>query len=148
MAGEVHPVPFRTRKLSPLAPMVLRSKSVGEQDVADQRGAFAVSRRMPSKAPSGRSRRGPSLRLGFCVLSAVLVILRSVFTFTRPTKRMEWVALYRSSSFLFRAQSFQLWANLLSAKFRIGLNSFIIPLPLAGTVHRSPTISRQNLGDF
>ncbi len=24
MAGEVHPVPFRTRKLSPLAPMVLR----------------------------------------------------------------------------------------------------------------------------
>ena len=25
MAGEVHPVPFRTRKLSPLAPMVLRS---------------------------------------------------------------------------------------------------------------------------
>ena len=40
MAGEVHPVPFRTRKLSPPAPMVLRSKSVGEQDVADQRGAF------------------------------------------------------------------------------------------------------------
>ena len=45
MAGEVHPVPFRTRKLSPPAPMVLRSKSVGEQDVADQRGAFAVDRR-------------------------------------------------------------------------------------------------------
>lgn len=43
MAGEVHPVPFRTRKLSPPAPMVLRSKSVGEQDVADQRGAFSRS---------------------------------------------------------------------------------------------------------
>ena len=42
MAGEAHPVPFRTRKLSPRAPMVLRSESVGEQDVADQRGAFAA----------------------------------------------------------------------------------------------------------
>ena len=40
MAGEAHPVPFRTRKLSPRAPMVLRGKPVGEQDVADQRGAF------------------------------------------------------------------------------------------------------------
>ena len=43
MAGEVHLVPFRTQKLSPRAPMVLRSKSVGEQDVADQQGAFAIS---------------------------------------------------------------------------------------------------------
>ena len=50
MAGEVHPVPFRTRKLSPPAPMVLRSKSVGEQDVADQRGAFSC-------AEGGRPRR-------------------------------------------------------------------------------------------
>ena len=52
MAGEVHPVPFRTRKLSPPAPMVLRSKSVGEQDVADQRGAF-------SRSEGGRPRAGP-----------------------------------------------------------------------------------------
>ena len=42
MAGEVHLVPFRTQKLSPRAPMVLRRKSVGEQDVADQQGAFCV----------------------------------------------------------------------------------------------------------
>ena len=40
MAGEAHLVPFRTQKLSPRAPMVLRSKSVGEQDVADQQGTF------------------------------------------------------------------------------------------------------------
>ena len=53
MAGEVHPVPFRTRKLSPPAPMVLRSKSVGEQDVADQRGAFSC-------AEGGRPRAGRS----------------------------------------------------------------------------------------
>ena len=51
MAGEVHPVPFRTRKLSPPAPMVLRSESVGEQDVADQRGAFSC-------AAGGRPRAG------------------------------------------------------------------------------------------
>ena len=63
MAGEVHPVPFRTRKLSPLAPMVLRSKSVGEQDVADQRGAFAVSAASAAKAPSGDP-EGAFLRLG------------------------------------------------------------------------------------
>ena len=43
MAGEAHLVPFRTQKLSPRAPMVLRSESVGEQDVADQRGAFYCS---------------------------------------------------------------------------------------------------------
>ena len=41
MAGEAHPVPCRTRKLSPRAPMVLRSESVGEQVAADQRGTFA-----------------------------------------------------------------------------------------------------------
>ena len=44
MAGEAHLVPFRTQKLSPRAPMVLRSKSVGEQDVADQQGVFFMSR--------------------------------------------------------------------------------------------------------
>ena len=44
MAGEAHPVPSRTRKLSPLAPMVLRSESVGEQDAAAQQGAFSMCR--------------------------------------------------------------------------------------------------------
>lgn len=53
MAGEAHPVPCRTRKLSPRAPMVLRSKSVGEQDAADQRGAFSRER------PPGVTPRGP-----------------------------------------------------------------------------------------
>jgi hypothetical protein len=55
MAGEAHPVPFRTRKLSPRAPMVLRGKPVGEQGAADQRGAFAVrgpGRGQPGRAPS------------------------------------------------------------------------------------------------
>ena len=54
MAGEAHPVPSRTRKLSPRAPMVLRSKSVGEQDAAGHQGAFCQGR------PPPRERRGPS----------------------------------------------------------------------------------------
>ena len=60
MAGEVHPVPFRTRKLSPPAPMVLRSESVGEQDVADQRGAFSCAEGPPGPALCvGRARAAP-----------------------------------------------------------------------------------------
>ena len=58
MAGEVHPVPFRTRKLSPPAPMVLRRKSVGEQDVADQRGAFSCAEGGRPRAGRGRPRAG------------------------------------------------------------------------------------------
>ncbi len=53
MAGEAHPVPSRTRKLSPRAPIVLRSKSVGEQDAAGHQGAFCQGR------PPQRERRGP-----------------------------------------------------------------------------------------
>ena len=44
MAGEVHLVPFRTQKLSPRAPMVLRRESVGEQDAAGQQRAFVPER--------------------------------------------------------------------------------------------------------
>lgn len=54
MAGEVHLVPFRTQKLSPPAPMVLRSQSVGEQVVADQRRAFiAFAERAPAHVRGG-----------------------------------------------------------------------------------------------
>lgn len=59
MAGEAHPVPSRTRKLSPRAPMVLRGKPVGEQDVADQRRAFSFS-----LCASRRPRRGPTAAAG------------------------------------------------------------------------------------
>ena len=52
MAGEAHLVPFRTQKLSPRAPMVLRSKSVGEQDVADQQGAFLCREDLASAGSS------------------------------------------------------------------------------------------------
>jgi hypothetical protein len=44
MAGEAHLVPFRTQKLSPRAPMVLRRESVGEQDAAGQQRAFVPER--------------------------------------------------------------------------------------------------------
>ena len=54
MAGEAHPVPSRTRKLSPRAPMVLRGKPVGEQDVADRRRAFRRKHR--GEAPRREAR--------------------------------------------------------------------------------------------
>ena len=73
-AGGARPVPFRTRKLSPRAPRVLRRKSVGGQGAADRwtapsadpreeapgetRGPFAIPGR-----PRSRPRRGP-----FCAL--------------------------------------------------------------------------------
>ena len=48
MAGEAHPVPSRTRKLSPRAPIVLRVQPVGDQDAAGRLGAFS---------PGGAQRR-------------------------------------------------------------------------------------------
>ena len=57
MAGEAHPVPSRTRKLSPRAPIVLRVKPVGDQDAAGRLGAFS-----PGGAP--RRARGPFLCAG------------------------------------------------------------------------------------
>ena len=57
MAGEAHPDPSRTRKLSPRAPMVLRGQPVGEQDAADQRRAFRERARCPGETTPGA---GPS----------------------------------------------------------------------------------------
>ena len=51
MAGEAHLVPFRTQKLSPRAPMVLRRESVGEQDAAGQQRAFVPGREGSASAP-------------------------------------------------------------------------------------------------
>ena len=51
MAGVARPVPFRTRKLRPLAPMVLRVEPVGEQGAADRWTAPAWSRRAPERGP-------------------------------------------------------------------------------------------------
>ena len=54
IACGARPVPFRTRKLSRTAPMVLRGQPVGEQGAADRWTAFALSRRGRRKGvPSG-----------------------------------------------------------------------------------------------
>ena len=59
LAAGARPVPFRTRKLSRPAPMVLRGKPVGEQGAADR--WTALRRR---GGPRGMFPRGPPL---FCV---------------------------------------------------------------------------------
>ena len=65
MAGGARPDPFRTRKLSRRAPMVLRGQPVGEQGAADRWTAldplFAGS---GAGAPRGRPVAPPFLRLG------------------------------------------------------------------------------------
>ena len=56
IACGARPVPFRTRKLSRTAPMVLRGKPVGEQGAADRWTAFRVS---PRKVKDEGPREGP-----------------------------------------------------------------------------------------
>lgn len=57
MAGEAHPVPSRTRKLSPRAPIVLRVEPVGDQDAAGRLGAFS-----PREGPRAERGAPPFLR--------------------------------------------------------------------------------------
>ncbi len=64
MAGEAHPVPSRTRKLSPRAPIVLRVEPVGDQDAAGRPVAFSPAGGAPRRA------RGPSLFFGAPCLSS------------------------------------------------------------------------------
>ena len=59
IACGARPVPFRTRKLSRTAPMVLRGQPVGEQGAADRWTAFAPSRRGSARG----SPRGPSFAM-------------------------------------------------------------------------------------
>ena len=54
LAAGARPVPFRTRKLSRPAPMVLRGKPVGEQGAADRWTAF-----QRGEGPGGAIPRGP-----------------------------------------------------------------------------------------
>ena len=62
MAGEAHPVPSRTRKLSPRAPIVLRGEPVGDQDAAGRLGAFS-----PLEGPrAGRGVPFPMRRARAC----------------------------------------------------------------------------------
>lgn len=58
MAGEVHPVPFRTRKLSPLAPMVLRSSPW------ESRTSLTNEGHLRAEGPVTRVVAGPSFCMG------------------------------------------------------------------------------------
>ena len=60
MEEGTHPDPFRTRKLSPPSPMVLRRKAVGEQDAAGLTGGFSAGSR-GRREGDGRHARPPLL---------------------------------------------------------------------------------------
>ena len=72
MAGGARPDPFRTRKLSRRAPMVLRGQPVGEQGAADRWTALdPYIAGSGAGAPRGRPLRGaPFLSLPVCVRRA------------------------------------------------------------------------------
>ena len=72
MAGGARPDPFRTRKLSRRAPMVLRGKPVGEQGAADR--WTALSRRCGA-GPSG-PRSFPLFRHPFLISKLSIFNLR------------------------------------------------------------------------
>ena len=72
MAGEAHPVPSRTRKLSPLAPMVLRMSPWESRTPPPNKGRFRV------EAPSRMSREGDfpyarAARAGPSALAAISI---------------------------------------------------------------------------
>ena len=68
MAGGARPDPFRTRKLSRRAPMVLRGQPVGEQGAADRWTALDPHQAgSGAGAPRGESPRRP-LSLSICVI--------------------------------------------------------------------------------
>ena len=67
--GGDHPVPSRTRQLSPPSPRVLQRQAAGGQGVALAEGAFLCARAAERPAgPAGgiRSPRGPFLRFRAC----------------------------------------------------------------------------------
>ena len=55
--GGDHPVPSRTRQLSPPSPRVLQRKAAGGQGVALAEGAFLYARRGGVAAPAARTAR-------------------------------------------------------------------------------------------
>ena len=72
MAGEAHPVPSRTRKLSPLAPMVLRISPWESRTPPPNKGRFRL------EAPSRRLREGAfpyarAARAGSSALAAISI---------------------------------------------------------------------------
>ena len=72
-AWGARPVPFRTRKLSPIAPRVLRGQPVGGQGAADRWTA-------PSRTPELRRGRPRGLPL-FCVKGQIGALDRLVLLF-------------------------------------------------------------------
>ena len=76
--GGDHPVPSRTRQVSPPSPRVLQRKAAGGQGVALAEGAFLCAR---AAAEAGRARggirspRGPFLRLWVCARSRASLCL-------------------------------------------------------------------------
>ena len=95
--GGDHPVPSRTRQLSPPSPRVLQRQAAGGQGVALAEGAFLMRARAPGAAcaacagrgPRGRFPCGPLRVLGHCPVGRFdrrRALGRRFFIFMRPRR--------------------------------------------------------------
>ena len=95
--GGDHPVPSRTRQLSPPSPRVLQRQAAGGQGVALAEGAFLMCARAPGAAcaacagrgPRGRFPCGPLRVLGHCPVGRFdrrRALGRRFFIFMRPRR--------------------------------------------------------------
>ena len=101
MAGGARPDPFRTRKLSRRAPMVLRGQPVGEQGAADRWTALDPYQRGRARGRRGGHPRGAPFSISPFVLEgppAPFFMPRSRSIFLRPVLSIYWgfVILHRA----------------------------------------------------
>ena len=93
--GGDHPVPSRTRQLSPPSPRVLQRQAAGGQGVALAEGAFLCARAAAEagRARGGRFTRGPFLRLwGMCARKRPSPAFEAlVFAYGASLRIVSWV---------------------------------------------------------
>ena len=88
MAGEAHPVPSRTRKLSPPAPMVLRDSPWESRAPPATKGLFLFASTQHARGPGGLP--GPSFCLASNGVSWRILILcwRAAYYFRGASRRI------------------------------------------------------------
>ena len=79
-AWGARPVPFRTRKLSPIAPRVLRGQPVGGQGAADRWTA-------PGRHPKLKKGGGLAASPLFCVIGNIPNVIKSIQSSTAEYRR-------------------------------------------------------------
>ena len=88
IACGARPVPFRTRKLSRTAPMVLRGQPVGEQGAADRWTAFALLGARRKGVPSGPSF---AMSIGYGAVKAPFLCVIPLCVLLNAQGNLQWL---------------------------------------------------------